>query len=188
MSDGPHRSLPMSRGWKKLAERADNAACVPEEIRDALLPALAHDWSSDIPHDFIQGIEAVSRDQPGLFRDDKLSRLESLRSLTAGHGLARLVLDCAMETAATNGDAGDLSLDAVSKALEIRAARGAHQVEEHYCRRSNAPRAQKVRSGIEDGIAIAPLKDLARQLLKRDSVPARRSAPKKRGLDEGVKL
>lgn len=188
MSDGPHRSLPMTRARKKVAERADNAACSPEEIRDAILPALAHDWSRDIPHAFLQGIEAVSREQPGLFPDQKLSRLESLQPITAGHGLARLVLDCAIEHAASTGDASDLSLDAVSSALAIRAARGAHQVEEHYCRKSTGPRAQRVRSGIEDGIAIAPIQDLARQLLKRDSAPAPRSAPKKRGIDEGVKL
>jgi len=178
----------MPRAWKKVAERADNAACRPEEIRDAILPALAQDWNRDVPSDLIRGIEAVFRDQPDLFPDQKLSRLELLRPITAGHGLARLVLDCAMEHAATNGDAGDLSLDAVSSALAIWAARRAPHMEEHYCRKSTAPRAQKVRSGIEDGIAIAPLKDLARQLLKRDSVPAPRSAPKKRGLDEGVKL
>src|ERR1700687_3095979 len=188
MSDGPHKSLPMPSTWRKLAERADNAACTPEEIRDALLPALAQDWQKDVPDGLVQGIEAVSRDQPDLFPDQKLERLESLRQMTAGHPLARLVLDCAMECAATNADTGDLALDAVSSALAIRATRGAHQGEEHKCRKSTAPRAQKVRNGIEDGIAIAPIHDLARQLLKRDSVPAPRSAPKKRGLDEGVKL
>ncbi len=188
MSDGPHKSLPMHRTWKKVAERADNAACVPEEIRDALLPALAQDWTSNVPDELIHGIEAVLRDQPDLFPDQKLLRLESLRPITAGHRNARLLLDCAMEQAATNDGAGDLALDAATSALAILAAGGAHQVEEHYCRKSTNPRARKVRSGIEDGIAITPLQDLARQLLKRDSGPAPRSAPKKRGLDEGVKL
>ena len=44
MSDGPHRSLKMPRGWKKLAERADKKAYAPEEVRHALPEALEQDW------------------------------------------------------------------------------------------------------------------------------------------------
>lgn len=57
MSDGPHRSLPMRRAWKKVAERAANPACAPEEIGNALIPALAQDWNDDVPTtlDFLTG-------------------------------------------------------------------------------------------------------------------------------------
>ncbi|MCY4635508.1 MAG: hypothetical protein OXG04_13560 [Acidobacteria bacterium] len=40
LSDGPHRSLNMRRGWKRLAERAANAAFDDNERRDALAGAL----------------------------------------------------------------------------------------------------------------------------------------------------
>ena len=49
MSDGPHRSLKMPRGWKKLAEHADKKAYAPEEVRDALPDALEQDWRSEVP-------------------------------------------------------------------------------------------------------------------------------------------
>ena len=35
MSDGPHKSLNMRSGWKKLAERADQPAFEPEHVADA---------------------------------------------------------------------------------------------------------------------------------------------------------
>ena len=47
MSDGPHRSLKMPRGWKKLAEHADKKAYAPEEVRDALPDALEQDWRAE---------------------------------------------------------------------------------------------------------------------------------------------
>ncbi len=41
MSDGPHRSLNMRRGWKRFAKRADKEAYAPEEVCDAIPAALA---------------------------------------------------------------------------------------------------------------------------------------------------
>ena len=40
MSDGPHRSLPMRRGWKHVAERGDKPAFTTEDIAEAIVPAL----------------------------------------------------------------------------------------------------------------------------------------------------
>ncbi|MGE3712096.1 MAG: hypothetical protein AB7G35_20820, partial [Hyphomicrobiaceae bacterium] len=44
MSDGPHRSLIMSKAWKRLAERADIKAFDPAEVCAAVPTALAEDW------------------------------------------------------------------------------------------------------------------------------------------------
>jgi hypothetical protein len=43
MSDGPHRSLPMRRHWKDLAERAAKAAFSPDQVCEALPLALKCD-------------------------------------------------------------------------------------------------------------------------------------------------
>ena len=50
MSDGPHRSLPMSKKWKRVAERIYNEAYSPEQICEALsaakdCQAKMHCWS-----------------------------------------------------------------------------------------------------------------------------------------------
>lgn len=178
----------MRRGWRKVAERAANPAFAPEEICNALNPALAQDWNDDVPTNLIRGIDDILCDQQDLFKEEKALRLESLRPLTAGHGFGKLLLDCAIQLA-TNGEAGpEASAEAATNALAIRASRGARQVEEHYCRKSKAPRAHKVRARIEEGIGGASLADLARQLLKRQPAPASRTPAKQRGLDDGVRL
>ena len=48
MSNGPHRSLNMRRGWRQFAERAGNAAFTDGEHSDALAVALECDWSEEV--------------------------------------------------------------------------------------------------------------------------------------------
>lgn len=178
----------MRRAWKKVAERAANPASAPGEIFSALVPALAQDWTDGVPADVVRGVDDIFGDQQDLFREQKVRRLESLRPRTAGHGFGNVFLECAIQLATTGEAGAEAAVEAASNALAVRASRGAHQVEEHYCRKSNTPRAQRVRARIEQGIGDAPLNDLARQLLKRDPGPPPRSPAKKRGLDDGVKL
>jgi hypothetical protein len=79
--------------------------------------------------------------------------------------------------------------DALKSALNDRAAKGARQVEEHYFRESSAPRAQRVRERIEEGIRGADIGGLARKILGVDrSSPAVRPSLRQEGLDDGVKL
>jgi hypothetical protein len=40
MSDGPHKSLPMRDGWRKLAKRAANTNFEPTEISEAIPGAI----------------------------------------------------------------------------------------------------------------------------------------------------
>ena len=53
MSDGPHRSLPMRRGWKLVTERSGKRAYASEEISDAILVALEQDCRTEMPAPFI---------------------------------------------------------------------------------------------------------------------------------------
>jgi hypothetical protein len=178
----------MRRRWQKVAERAANLAFASDEICNALIPALAQDWNDDVSTDLIRGVDDILGDQQDLFKEQKVLRLESLRPITAGHGFGKVLLDCAIQLA-TNGEAGpEAAVEAATNALAVRASRGARQVEEHYCRKSKAPRAHTVRARIEQGIGVASLTDLARQLLKRDPAPASRTPAKQQGLDDGVRL
>lgn len=98
------------------------------------------------------------------------------------------MLDCAVQVAAKTEPSADPAVEAVSNALAVRASRGALQIEEHYYRKSTTPRAQNVRTRIEETIDRTHLTALARQLLKREPEKPPRRARKKRGLDDGVDL
>jgi hypothetical protein len=185
MSDGPHRSLPMSSGWKRVAERGDKHAFASEEISRALIPALAKDCQEEMQLGFIDHIHKAFHEY-SLFSDGLAQQLESLRGI-AGVGIGRTILDHAIMTA-DRGVTGQRGLEqAVESALQDRAAKGARQVEEHYCREASTPRAQKVRERIEEGIRGADLGGLARQILKIDA-PATRPSLRREGLDDGVML
>src|SRR5713101_9857445 len=100
MSDGPHRSLPMRKGWKRVAESADNDAFGTDEIRDAILPALEEDCRGEISPEFFGSLRRVCADQEAsLFENDVTPSLEALRS-AAGAGLGRVVLNYALQQAA----------------------------------------------------------------------------------------
>jgi hypothetical protein len=185
MSDGPHRSLPMRPRWKRVAECGDNDAFAPDEVSRALLPALEQDCRDEISPQFINSFRELYQ---SLFKDHLVEELEALRP-TAGCGIGGAVLDYAIQLAANDEEDFDAPTKAMTNALIDRAAKGARQVEEHYCRESTAPRGQGVRSRIEQAISdSAPaIEGLSRKILNLDSEP-RAAASKQQGLDDGVKF
>jgi hypothetical protein len=188
MSDGPHRSLPMRRGWKRVAEYGDNRACAPEEIGDAIIPALEQDCRDEMAPKFIDALYKTFRDQESsLFKDQIGPQLEALRGI-AGHGIGRIMLEHGIQISATGKVGIDALLGAAENALTDRAARGARQVEEHFCRKSNQPRGTAVRARIEEAIRSAPLAGLARQIFRIDPRSSPRATRKQQGLDDGVRL
>ena len=189
MSDGPHRSLPMRPGWRRVAERGDNSAFAPDEISRAIIPALELDCRDELNPELLDGICAMFREQDRyLFEDDSKCKIEELRD-KAGCGIGRTLLDNAIQLLAGDGvvEIGAL-VKALTAALADRAARCSRQVEEHYLRKSTAPRANNVRMRLEQGIAISPLEALARQILKLDGQRSTGTALKQQGLDDGVSL
>jgi hypothetical protein len=188
MSDGPHRSLPMRAAWRRVAERGDNHAYTQDEVSAAMAPALEQDCRADITPEFIRNVRAAFKERDtSLFKDDITPHIDALRS-HAGSGMDRAVLDNVCAISATEAQGIDVLLEATKAALLDRAARGARQVEEHYLRRSNAPRAADVRARLEGAIDGTDLEAIASRILNLDP---RRPPPaplKQSGLDDGVKL
>jgi hypothetical protein len=189
MSDGPHKSLAMRPAWKRLAERADNSAFAPEEVRDALPAALQQDWNAEVSGPFLRQLQDILGDSDsGLFGDRRIDRLDALRLEAAGFPLAGVVLDCAIQAISQGRSSDDLLTEAGVHALADRAARGARQIEEHYMRTSSHDRADCVRERLEAGVTQVDMRSLA-QTLVRSGHGLRTHAPAKRdALDDGVRL
>jgi hypothetical protein len=185
MSDGPHRSLPMRPRWKRVAECGDNHAFAPDEVSRALLPALEQDCRDEISPQFITSFRELYQ---SLFKDHLGEELEALRP-AAGCGIGGTILDYAIQLAANDENGFDAPTKAMTSALIDRAAKGARQVEEHYCRESTAPRGQGVRSRIEQAISDSSpaIEGLSRKILNLDSEPSA-PATKQQGLDDGVRF
>ncbi len=188
MSDGPHRSLPMPPGWRRVAERSANAAFSSDEISRAIIPALEQDCRAEMSSEFIDGVRTLFKDQEtSLFKDDVRPQLESLRGV-AGCGIGRAFLDNVIQLSPSGAVEFNALAGAMTVALIDHAARGARQVEDHYCRESTASRAHNTRARIEQSIAESPIDSLARQILKLEVSGPARFALRQQGLDDGVRL
>lgn len=185
MSDGPHRSLPLRRAWKKVAECGANHAFAPEELSQRIAPALEEDSRAELAPGFVDGLNGL---YGSLFRNQLESELESLRD-QAGMGIGRVILDRAIQLAAEGATGPDALLKAFTDGLMDRAQRCSRQVEEHYLRESGERKARDVRGRVDDGIGQAKfaVEALARKILKIESGASPR--PQKReSLDDGVKF
>ena len=185
MSDGPHRSLPMRRGWKKVAECGANHAFEPEQVSECIAPALEDDYRAEMSPEFLDSFYGL---YGSLFRNNLESELDSLRDLS-GPGMGRVLLDIAIQRAACGETGPDAPVKALTDTLMDHAGRCSKQVEEHWLRESTDRRAKDVRGRVDDGIkqAAPAVEGLARKLLKIDpGSPAR--SKKQQGIDDGVKL
>ena len=188
MSDGPHRSLPMKRNWKSVAERADKHSFDVADISAAMIPALAGDCRDEIRPGLIDRVRGIVEEQESLLIKDNVgARIAALRA-EAGPGIGQRFVDNIVRIAAKDVPGVVDLVTAMTAALVERATRCSWQVEEHYLRESTASRANNVRARLEQGRLGAALDGLARQVLRIDDGRAARSIAKRDGLEEGPSL
>ncbi len=187
MSDGPHRSLGMRRGWRVLAERADVDAYSSDECVAAIPKALLDDWEGEGCGALLPKLVKVVRCPEGLLGDERLARLEGLERDASLTVLQRSFVEatrCELE----QNEGRDVDLSAVVEDLLTDVcARAAKNIEEHYLRESNQHRAANVRSEIESAFSRTPLKELARSIVRGEGRAFRR-VEKKSDVDDGVDL
>lgn len=189
MSDGPYKSLAMSRAWKRLAEFAQNDNFEPGHIAEAASRALMRDWRANVPAGLIAAVRKVfCGSQSTLFNEQLAEQLRAMGEQTGNRAFARLFLDCAV-LRTESGQTGEVGfVQAAADSLLARGARGVRQVEEHYLRKSSASTAKSVRGRLEHGVTSADLASCARVLLKVSPSPTRRPSLRHQGIDEGVPL
>lgn len=189
MSDGPYRSLPMSRAWKRLAKLAENANFDPTDTAAAAMRALASTWGTEVPSTISSGLRDIFLDsEPGLFHDTQTTQAQALSSSAAGFGLGRLLTEHAV-VVLSEGMHGEAALaETVQRALYAYAARAARQIEEHYCRQASGKLTSQVRERIAGAIATADFSGLARQCSGLDPKASGPRPAKHSSLDDGVPL
>ena len=142
----------MRRHWKRLAERASNAAYDDKERTDALTGALQGDWRVEVSEGFVGRLRNILDDRQGdLFGKSVTERLDALRGEIADSPPAGIVLDCATQALHEGYRGEDALAKATGDALLERACSGRRQVEEHWLRESSVRRATFMRNRIEGG-------------------------------------
>jgi hypothetical protein len=187
MSDGPHKTLDMRKGWKRLVQRSYRDASSDDEIFEALPHALRGDCREEVPRELLQALEsALSPQRQGrLFDNGIAASLTGLQGLASGYPLARCLLDCVIDTLDRAAGADIKLVDVLAQTLEDRALRGARQAEEHCKREGSLARAARMRARLDLAISKTSFSNIAADILGNGSAPglARRD-----GLDDGVSL
>jgi hypothetical protein len=186
MSDGPHRSLPMRRHWKNLAERAAKAAYSANEVCEALPFALQKDLR-DAPLTAIRDI--LSGGQGSLFANDEIKRLEGVRQGSTRSAACNVVIDCAIK-AVISGLIGEAAYRAtLENACEAQVRSQFRSVEEHYHREASAHSARYVRDRLDSARQQCDFKTIASDFMSGAQSPRGAAhLPRHTGLDEGPSL
>ena len=187
MSDGPHRSLPMRRHWKDVAERAAKAAFAPDQVCEALPYALKRDITG-APLDTVRDI-LTGAQQGSLFPEQRLEQLEAARQDCRGSAAGNALIDCAIE-AVTSGLNGEQAFQsALKNALEDNARSALRGIEEHYQHKASDRSARYVRDRLAVARRQCDFSALATDLMSSGK-PSRNAVqlPRHTGLDEGPRL
>ena len=189
MSDGPHRSLPMSQGWRRFAECIYIEAFSYDEERNALVTALEQDWRKGNMEGLVQRVGETLRDrQTHFFCDQGAEKLKLLRREAALSPLQYAFLDF-LDNAVAAGHSGDGAIiEAAYQTLSDLAARRTRQVEEHCLRKLGQRRGTYFRQRIEGAINELETAAPAHRLLGIDQNEPPLTLAKKTGLDDGVRL
>jgi hypothetical protein len=187
MSDGPHRSLPMGKRWKKLAECLDNASFSADDLCERRDFAILGEFAREVPDTLMSGLRDILRssDQGSLFAPSG-EEFENLRMHASGSSVGNLLLDCAID-AVNSGISGEAALAAACNetANEIldRHGRG---MAEHYQRKTGAKRASHFQSrmqSVQDGRSMDAL---VNRIVQGGRATVIQAPTRHTGLDEGV--
>jgi len=187
MSDGPHRSLPMRRHWKILAERAAKAAFSIDQVCEALPYALKKDFR-EAPLRIIREILGAG-EQNSLFGEDKVAQLDAVRRACRGSAAANCLIDSAIE-AVGNGLSGETAfVSTVANALADHTRGALRSTEEHYQRAAGGHSAQFIRERLTGARRQCDFKSLAVELTgSGKSLRKSSHLPRHTGIDEGPPL
>lgn len=185
MSDGPHKSLPMRKHWKCLAERAGTPSFCPAEVQEALVVSLKQEFKEAQ----IEEVRAIlgGGDQPMLWLDERISNLDAARESCRGSAAGNTFIDCAIEAVA-NGMTGDTACEhALQIALGTHAQSCCRQIEEHHCRKE--PRGgPQVRARLNQARIQLRRDELSAELMSSRSSTVNAHLSKRSGIDEGPSL
>lgn len=189
MSDGPHRSLPMGRRWKKLAECLDNASFSASEVCERRDSAILGEFTREVSDTLMSGLRDIlcSSDQGSLFAPSA-DVIEGLRMHTDGSSVGNLLLDCAVD-AVNSGLSGDFALAAAcGETVNEILNRHARGMAEHYQRNTGARRASHFQTRVVSLQDSHSIDGVVGRIVQGGRAMVVRAPTRHTSLDAGVSL
>lgn len=187
MSDGPYKSMKMSRAWKGLARIAANAAHSIAETAEAFQPALLDEWRAVRPA-FAKEVRAAlgDNDRGNLFAEVALSETKRLQAVAQNPVEALLAAQAC--DVARDRQVGPSAYEAAIKAtLDDRALHRSRQMEEHYLAEGSVD-ARQLRQKLHSAIPSIGTDRLAAGIAAGDGVRGLVQKVDRSGLENGPSL
>lgn len=183
MSDGPYRSLPLKRHWKKFLERVVTPSYSPDEVTETLYHAILNDLR-DSPMAQVINILLGEGQQP-LFHENHADQFESLRRNYPGSAASNILLDCATEANA-DGFTGERAVSVtMENTFETLFHSNRISIEEH-CKRKESWKKMNIRTHLKAAWKnIQYSKLLAAIMPNKSTVTKATRLTKHTGLDKG---
>ena len=185
MSDGPYRSLQMSRHWKKACEVAQNQAHDAEDLRERTRVALLRDVVENIGTttlDMIAKILGASAGATGSL--DPIGDLEGLRTNLPLPTLNERLIEHAMGAYEGGYRGKDALEQGLQRAVCEHSEARQRQVEEHYrCNEASVAgrdRTRRVRDALREVGGATTVRTVVRQAIDRMNGELGQLAPRRR--------
>ena len=185
MSDGPHRTLKLTKPWQNLAECADKDAFSTEDACVHLGKALVKEGVR-LPINDLTGI--LCQPEQTHLLENNIGELDNLA--TSYPGPIGDALSAGAKYALMLGLKGDKAVrSAIKSFLEASAQSHCRSIEEHWKRETTRERTFNVREKLTATISTFDYDSLTSQLIsKANGEPISLRSLKKQGLDEGPSL
>jgi hypothetical protein len=187
MSDGPHRSLPMNKGWRTAAQQAEGSGFEPACVADQLFQGIANDFKSEVPVVVNELLQSLLKDGRQFLLGHVLDgHFTNAKDRAAGHSLAAQILRNVELELKMGASSNDAVRNGVSDALISRLGERLRQIEEHYLRhpRSSDSMTGNVRRRLELGAQSVLLTRLTNCVLGLDKL-SNHPIAMHTGLDDG---
>jgi hypothetical protein len=188
MSDGPWRSLRLSRVWRQVARCAELDASSSEEIASKLRSALASD-AGKVPKKLFVALRRFFG--KGLQRSLSLNepnRQAALYTFAEGNLFGALLVSHAGLVASEGLQGDDAARETFARTLEEWNSTNVLQIQEHYYREAPDRRSPAVGKRIEAALTPADMRGFADGLLGIEPIVKRQADFRFDGIDEGPRL
>jgi hypothetical protein len=189
MSDGPHRSLPMTAAWKRLAKFGDQQTYDSDQIREAAIHALSRDLTNEVKWSLLDALKSIfiGRNNSLGLPELALQELTTVKSLAAGSVFGLNVAACSNQLIKEGKLGLEAFHEAVGMAAKMRGFANVRSVEEHFLRESNSRRADSVGMRLYGAISSLSENALGSMLVAPKSEGSRKPRKKIR-LEDGVAI
>ena len=130
MSDGPYKSLPLPRCWKKLAQRLENNAYSSTDVDETFHHELSIGFK-DIPFEQVKNILLKNN----LFKRELINDLDKLKDFCAGSDIGIRFIDFVKIKYQKESKPKDIVASALKDTLDIHMKTFSRSIQEHYLRK-----------------------------------------------------